>query len=96
MAAAALAAFYAQAKVGHVEAGLRAGHKWQPFPEEINRRVAGCIADLHLAPTDWAWRNLLREGVPADRIRVTGYPVIDALQWVAAQPLSPDLSERPH
>jgi UDP-N-acetylglucosamine 2-epimerase (non-hydrolysing) len=86
VAAAALAAFYARAKVGHVEAGLRTGDKWQPFPEEINRRVAGSIADLHFAPTERARQNLLREGVPSDHIRVTGNPVIDALQWVAGQP----------
>jgi UDP-N-acetylglucosamine 2-epimerase (non-hydrolysing) len=86
VAAASLAAFYARARVGHVEAGLRTYDKWQPFPEEVNRRVAGVIADLHFAPTDWARRNLLREGVPGASILVTGNPVIDALQWVAAQP----------
>jgi len=69
-----------------VEAGLRTHNKWQPFPEEINRRVAGVIADLHFAPTERARQNLLREGVPDDAIRVTGNPVIDALHWVAAQP----------
>jgi UDP-N-acetylglucosamine 2-epimerase (non-hydrolysing) len=85
--AASLAAFYAGVKVGHVEAGLRTHDKWQPFPEEINRRVAGVIADLHFAPTQRACQNLLREGVPAEHIVVTGNPVIDALHWVAAQPL---------
>ena len=84
--AASLAAFYAQVKVGHVEAGLRTHDKWQPFPEEINRRVAGAIADLHFAPTEGARQNLLCEGVPNDHIVVTGNPVIDALHWVAAQP----------
>ena len=87
VAAASLAAFYARTRVGHVEAGLRTHDKWQPFPEEINRRVAGVIADLHFAPTERARQNLLAEGVPAERILVTGNPVIDALQWVAAQPL---------
>lgn len=87
VAAASLAAFYARAKVGHVEAGLRTDDKWQPFPEEINRRVAGVIADLHFAPTERARQNLLREGVPAERILVTGNPVIDALHWVAEQRL---------
>jgi len=58
VAAASLAAFYAHAKVGHVEAGLRTGDKWQPFPEEINRRVAGSIADLHFAPTQRSRQNL--------------------------------------
>ncbi len=86
VAAASLAAFYAGARVGHVEAGLRTYDRRQPFPEEINRRVAGAIADLHFAPTASARRNLLREGVPEESILVTGNPVIDALQWVAAQP----------
>jgi UDP-N-acetylglucosamine 2-epimerase (non-hydrolysing) len=87
VAAAALGAFYAHARVGHVEAGLRTQNKWQPFPEEINRRVAGAIADLHFAATDRARNNLLQEGVPADRILVTGNPVIDSLQWVARLPI---------
>jgi UDP-N-acetylglucosamine 2-epimerase (non-hydrolysing) len=86
MMAAALLAFYHKARVGHVEAGLRTGDKWQPFPEEINRRVAGVIADLHFAPTAEARDNLLREGVPHHRIKVTGNPVIDALQAVVARP----------
>ncbi len=85
-AAAALAGFYARCKVGHVEAGLRTWDKWQPFPEEMNRRMAGVIADLHFAPTETSRQNLLREGVPDERILVTGNPVIDALHWVAAQP----------
>ena len=85
--AASIAAFYAGVKVAHVEAGLRTGDKWQPFPEEINRRVAGVIADLHFAPTERARQNLLREGVKDNRIVVTGNPVIDALHWVAQQPL---------
>ena len=89
VAAASLAAFYAGAKVGHVEAGLRSYHRWQPFPEEINRRVAGVIADLHFAPTERARQNLLREGVPSNQIVVTGNPVIDALLWAAEQPPSP-------
>jgi len=76
-------------KVGHVEAGLRTHDKWQPFPEEINRRVAGVIADLHFAPTERARQNLLREDVPDERIIVTGNPVIDALQWVASLPYNP-------
>jgi UDP-N-acetylglucosamine 2-epimerase (non-hydrolysing) len=86
VAAASLAAFYAGIKVGHVEAGLRTHDKWRPFPEEINRRVAGVIADLHFAPTERARQNLLREGVPAERIIVTGNPVIDALYWVTEMP----------
>jgi UDP-N-acetylglucosamine 2-epimerase (non-hydrolysing) len=86
VASAALAAFYSGAKVGHVEAGLRTFDKTQPFPEEINRRVAGVIADLHFAPTRRARENLLREGVPDSIIRVTGNPVIDALRRVADLP----------
>jgi UDP-N-acetylglucosamine 2-epimerase (non-hydrolysing) len=84
--AASLAAFYAGVKVGHVEAGLRTGDKSQPFPEEINRRIAGVLADLHFVPTPSARDNLLREGVASNAISVTGNTVIDALQWVAAQP----------
>lgn len=83
VAAASLAAFYARVRVGHVEAGLRTGDKWQPFPEEINRRIGGVIADLHFAPTSRARDNLLREGVSERRIHVTGNTVIDALHWVA-------------
>ena len=79
--ATALLAYYHRIKVGHVEAGLRTGDKWQPFPEEINRRVAGVVADLHFAPTEWSRQNLLREGVPDSCIRVTGNPVIDALYF---------------
>lgn len=83
VAAASMAAFYAQARVGHVEAGLRTLDKHQPFPEEINRRVAGVVADLHFAPTAWARDNLLREQVPPETVHVTGNPVIDALRSVA-------------
>jgi UDP-N-acetylglucosamine 2-epimerase (non-hydrolysing) len=82
----ALLAYYHRFRVGHVEAGLRTHDKWQPFPEEINRRVAGVTADLHFAPTEWARQNLLCEGVDDKIIRVTGNPVIDALQFVAKQP----------
>jgi UDP-N-acetylglucosamine 2-epimerase (non-hydrolysing) len=77
--AAALAAFYRGIKVGHVEAGLRTGDKRQPFPEEINRRIAGTLADLHFAPTELSKQNLLREGVDPRRIAVTGNTDIDAL-----------------
>ena len=85
VAVTALLAYYNRVKVGHVEAGLRTHDKWQPFPEEINRRVAGVAADLHFAPTEWAKKNLLREGVDEKIIAVTGNPVIDALQFVAQQ-----------
>ncbi len=86
VAIAALLAYYRRIRVGHVEAGLRTFDKWQPFPEEINRRVAGVTADLHFAPTEWTRNNLLREGVSEKLIAVTGNPVIDALQYVARQP----------
>ncbi len=84
--ASALAAYYRRIRVGHVEAGLRTHDKWQPFPEEINRRVAGAAADLHFAPTEWSRQNLLREGIAAELIVITGNPVIDALQTVAQLP----------
>jgi len=92
VAAASLAAFYAGVRVGHVEAGLRTHDKRQPFPEEINRRIAGAIADLHFAPTQRARQNLLREGVPQEQVLVTGNPVIDALHWVSRQPPSPEVA----
>ncbi len=85
--AAALNAYYRRIRVGHVEAGLRTHNKWEPFPEEINRRVAGVAADLHFAPTRWSRQNLLKEGVPDEQIHVTGNPVIDALYFVAEQPV---------
>lgn len=78
----ALAAFYRNIKVGHVEAGLRTGDKRQPFPEEINRRIAGTLADLHFAPTEHSRQNLLHEGVEDWRIAVTGNSDIDALQQI--------------
>ena len=76
---AALAAFYAQIPVGHVEAGLRTGNKYSPFPEEMNRKLASVLTDLHFAPTETAKVNLLREGVQPEKIFVTGNTVIDAL-----------------
>ena len=88
-ALAALAAFYQQRRVAHVEAGLRSHDKWQPFPEEINRRIAGVIADLHFAPTEGARQNLLREGVPESAVRVTGNTIIDALRQIERFPWSP-------
>jgi len=80
--AAALNAYYRRIKIGHVEAGLRTGNKWQPFPEEINRRIAATLADLHFAPTDWARNNLLIEGIPESAIKVTGNTIIDALNQI--------------
>jgi UDP-N-acetylglucosamine 2-epimerase (non-hydrolysing) len=92
----ALAAFYHRIPIGHVEAGLRTWDKYQPFPEEINRRMTSVLADLHFAPTGGSRDNLLREGVPAERIVVTGNTVIDALLDVASRPdvvLPPGLPE---
>ena len=80
-----LLAFYRRIKVGHVEAGLRTHNKWHPFPEELNRRIATVIADLHFAPTEWSKANLLREGIDEKNILVTGNPVIDAMNFVAEQ-----------
>jgi len=80
----ALSAFYHRVKVGHVEAGLRTWDKYHPFPEEINRRIADSISDLHFAPTETAKQNLLREGICDKNILVTGNTVIDALHWAGA------------
>lgn len=77
--AGALAAYYHQTDVGHVEAGLRTHNKYSPFPEEMNRKLTGCIADLDFAPTETSEHNLLAEAVPDERIFVTGNTVIDAL-----------------
>lgn len=93
VAIASLLAYYRRIKVGHVEAGLRTHDKWQPFPEEINRRVAGVVADLHFAPTEQAQENLLREGISDEDVAVTGNPVIDALQFVAEQPMPKEIRE---
>lgn len=76
---ASLAAYYLRIIIGHIEAGLRTKDKFSPFPEEINRRLTGYLADLHFAPTDNARENLLREGIEKERIFVTGNTVIDAL-----------------
>ncbi|MFB3777364.1 MAG: non-hydrolyzing UDP-N-acetylglucosamine 2-epimerase [Bryobacteraceae bacterium] len=78
----ALAAFYSKVPVGHVEAGLRTGDRFEPFPEEINRVLTGHLASLHFAATEEAARNLVAEGVPRDRIAVTGNPGIDAVLQV--------------
>ncbi|GAA0084168.1 UDP-N-acetylglucosamine 2-epimerase (non-hydrolyzing) [Clostridium sp. CTA-7] len=75
----ALAAFYQQIKVGHVEAGLRTFDKYFPFPEEMNRKLTGALADLHFAPTKGSKANLLREGVNEKDIYITGNTVIDAM-----------------
>ncbi len=84
--ATALAAFYRRIPVGHVEAGLRTGDRYYPFPEEINRRLASQLATLHFAPTQRAAEALRREGIGPEGIYVTGNPVVDALRWMAQQP----------
>lgn len=76
---ASLGAFYRQIPVAHVEAGLRTHDKYAPFPEEMNRRIVSCIAELHFAPTEWARDNLLQEGIRKDRIFVVGNTVVDAV-----------------
>lgn len=76
----ALSAFYQQISVGHVEAGLRTFDKYSPFPEEMNRKLTGCIADMHFAPTETNKNNLLNEGIKEGNIFITGNTVIDALK----------------
>ncbi len=88
-----LLAYYHRIKFGHVEAGLRTHDKWQPFPEEINRRVAGVTADMHFAPTEWSKQNLLHEGINESIIKVTGNTVIDALQYVSKQAEPQEITE---
>jgi len=91
--ATSLLGYYNRIKVGHIEAGLRTHDKWQPFPEEINRRIAGVVADLHFAPTLNSRNNLLKEGIPAWRIKVTGNPVIDALQAILSMPMPQEIKQ---
>ena len=85
--AASLAAFYRKIPVGHVEAGLRSGDIYSPFPEEINRRMAGVIAQFHFAPTETSRQALLRENTADDSIYVTGNTVIDALHATVCKPI---------
>jgi UDP-N-acetylglucosamine 2-epimerase (non-hydrolysing) len=87
--AASLVSFYHQIKIGHVEAGLRTFDKWRPFPEEVNRKIAGVVADAHFAPTTKSQENLLNEGVDGSIIYVTGNPVIDALKIVSSMDYDP-------
>ncbi len=93
--AGALAGFLHGVRVAHVEAGLRTRDKRAPFPEEVNRRVAGVAADYHFAPTVLARDNLLAEGTPAESVFLTGNTIVDALRWmrakVADRPLPPEL-----
>ncbi|MCS7082817.1 MAG: UDP-N-acetylglucosamine 2-epimerase (non-hydrolyzing) [Bacteroidetes bacterium] len=81
-ALAGLAAFYEGIPVAHIEAGLRTYNRWEPFPEEVNRRLLAEVSTLHFAPTQQAVLNLIREGVPENRIWLTGNTAIDALRWV--------------
>ncbi len=82
---ASLAAFYHKVAFGHVEAGLRTDNKYDPFPEEMNRRLTGVLADLHFAPTEASRQNLLAQGTPDNNIYITGNTVIDALLFVAGK-----------
>ncbi len=91
--AASLAAYYRKIPVGHVEAGLRTGNIWSPWPEEVNRKVAGAVSRLHFAPTRQSEGNLLAEAVPAGHIIVTGNTVIDALLDVVSR-LDADSSQK--
>jgi UDP-N-acetylglucosamine 2-epimerase len=93
---ASLAAFYARIPVGHVEAGLRTLDRRRPFPEEINRRLTAPLADLHFAPTEGARQALLREGIPAGDIFVTGNTVVDGLLAVAREVGAEADTYRPH
>lgn len=95
MLTAALAAFYKQILVGHVEAGLRSFDRNNPFPEESNRRMAEVLVDLHFAPTETARRNLLATGVPVGQVFVTGNTIVDALHLMRADPAwdNPELDE---
>ena len=83
---AAIVAYYHRRKFGHVEAGLRTGDKYRPFPEEVNRRLADVVADAHFAPTERAREALLHEGVPGTSIHVTGNTVVDAVQEITTRP----------
>ena len=94
---ASMAAFYLKIKIGHVEAGLRTEDKYNPFPEEMNRRLVDVLGDFYFAPTQRAEQNLLHEGIPAGRVFVTGNTVIDALLWMVGKqstPLSQEELER--
>ena len=91
--AGALAAYYAQVAVGHVEAGLRTWDKYSPFPEEMNRQFVGCVADLHFAPTEGSKENLLREGKRPETIVVTGNTAIDALKTTVRKDYSDEILE---
>jgi UDP-N-acetylglucosamine 2-epimerase (non-hydrolysing) len=91
---AALAAFYQQVAIGHVEAGLRTYDKYSPFPEEMNRQLTGVLADLHFAPTQASAENLRRENKPAERIFVTGNTAIDAMKYTVKEDYQHPILER--
>ena len=76
----AIAAYYKKIKIAHVEAGLRTGDKFSPWPEEGNRKIVASISDMHFAPTQNAFNALVKEGVPKDNIKITGNTVIDAIK----------------
>ncbi len=82
----ALAGFYKKIPIGHVEAGLRTGNKYFPFPEEINRKLVSVLADYHFAPTAGNQQNLIHEGIPSEKITITGNTVIDALLMTVKKP----------
>ena len=84
----ALAAFYQKVKIGHVEAGLRSGNLYSPYPEEANRKLTGIMTDFHFAPTEESRKNLLREGYPEEKIFITGNTVIDALKYAIKEDYS--------
>ena len=94
--AAALAAFYKQIKVGHVEAGLRTYNKYEPFPEEMNRKLTGSLADMHFSPTPLAKENLLKENVDEEAIFVTGNTVIDAIKHTVEEDYTFSIDELNH
>lgn len=89
--AGALAAFYQKVKVGHVEAGLRSGNIYSPYPEEANRMLAGILTNYHFAPTERSKENLLKENVPGENIYVTGNTVIDALKYTISKSYTFDI-----
>lgn len=94
--AAALAAFYQQVAIGHVEAGLRTYDKYSPYPEEMNRQLADVLCDLYFAPTDWSAGNLLREGKPEGQVFITGNTAIDAMRTTVDKDYHhPDLDALP-
>ncbi|MCD6238914.1 MAG: UDP-N-acetylglucosamine 2-epimerase (non-hydrolyzing) [Thermotogae bacterium] len=85
--ATAMAAFYQKIRIGHVEAGLRTNNILSPFPEEFNRRIVSIVSSFHFTPTERAYKALIKEGVPKNRVFLTGNPVIDALYWISNMPI---------